>query len=111
MPIESLTDSYSSFRCLAVARLKLPAENGTYYHLVYLCAKLVASLIKFYSWIDTRDMVADGLTKGRVDRTMLARAMRGSFNLNRVAREYKEPATSSQHNRRRLRLCGHQMQR
>ena len=101
------------FSYLAAAHLKLPAEKGTYYHLVYLRGRMVTSLIKSYSWIDTRDMVADGLTKGRVDRATVASIMRGSFNLRHVAHEYEEPSVSSQYmqrDRRRLRLCGNPMQ-
>ena len=69
MSIEALTDSYSIFSYLAAAHLKLPAEKGTYYdHLAYLREKLVSRLIGSYTWVDTRDMVADGLTNGSVDK-------------------------------------------
>ena len=77
MSIEAPTDSYSIFSCLAAAHLKLPAEKGTYYHLAYLREKLESTLIGSYTWVDTRDMVADGLTKGRADRTSLINLMQG----------------------------------
>ena len=95
MAIEALTDSYSIFSYLAAAHLKLPAEKGTYYHLAYLREKLVSTLIGSYTWVDTRDMVADGLTKGRADRTALIKMMHGSFVLDHIAHEYKEPSTNT----------------
>ena len=95
LSIEALTDSYSIFSSLAAAHLKLPAEKGTYYHLAYLREKMVSTLIGSYTWVDTRDMVVDGLTKGRADRTPLAAIMSGSYILNHVCHEYKEPTTTT----------------
>ena len=92
MRIQALTDSYSIFSYLAAAHLKLPAEKGTYYHLAYLREKLVSRLIGSYTWVDTRDMVADGLTKGRADRTSLIAIMHGKFHLEHPAHEYVEPS-------------------
>ena len=75
---EAITDSYSIFSYLAAAHLKLPAEKGTYYHLAYLREKLSSGSLRYYPWVDTRDMVADGITKGSVDRTAIAAIMDGS---------------------------------
>ena len=95
MAIEALTDSYSIFSYLAAAHLKLPAEKGTFYHLAYLRERLVSSLISSYTWVDTRDMVADGLTKGRSDRTALIHMMHGHYDLDHVCHEYAEPSTAA----------------
>ena len=91
MKIEAITDSYSTFSYLAVAHLKLPAEKGTYYHLAYLREELTTSRVRSVNWIDTRDMITDGLAKGSVDRTMLASIMSGSFELKYAVHEYQEP--------------------
>ena len=95
MAIEALTDSYSIFSYLAAAHLKLPAEKGTFYHLAYIRERLVSSLIGSYTWVDTRDMVADGLTKGRADRTALINMMHGNYVLNHVCHEYSELSTAT----------------
>ena len=95
MAIEALTDSYSIFSYLAAAHLKLPAEKGTYYHLAYLREKLVSRLIGSYTWVDTRDMVADGLTKGRADRTALIAMMHGKFTLDDPSHEDHEPSPTT----------------
>ena len=95
MKIEALTDSYSIFSYLAAAHLKLPAEKSTYYHLAYLREKLVSRHIRSYSWTDTRDMVADGLTKGTADRAPLAAIMDGHYKLDHAVHEYVEPTAAS----------------
>ena len=73
MQVEALPELFhvrlSSCRTCATASSK----NGTCGHLAYLREKLTTSLVGLYNWTDTRDMAADGLTKGSVDRTMLAR--------------------------------------
>ena len=64
----------------------------------------MSTLIGSYTWVDTRDMVADGLTRGRADRIALVNMMHGSFVLNHICHEYKETSTntttSSQHAQR-----------
>ena len=94
MKIEALTDSYSIFSYLAAAHLKLPAEKSTYYHVAYLREKLVSRHIRSYNWTDTRDMVADGLTKGTADRSPLAAIMDGTYNLHYNVHEYCEPSAT-----------------
>ena len=94
MQIEALTDSYSIFDYLVAAHLKLPAEKSTYYHLAFLREKLVCGLISSYNWTDTRDMVADGLTKGSADRSALSAIMDGAYELHHAVHEYREPVSS-----------------
>ena len=48
-----------------------------------------------YTWVDTRDMVADGLTKGRADRTALIHMMHGNYELDHTCHEYSEPSTAT----------------
>ena len=79
----------------------------SYYHLAYFREKLVSGLIRSYNWTDTRDMVADGFTKGSVDRTVLSVVMDGAYKLRYVAHEYREPASNatvapSSHNSRAM---------
>ena len=95
LSIEAITDSYSIFSYLAAAHLKLPAEKGTYYHVAFLRERLVSHLIRSYTWVDTRDMPADGLTKGKSDRSALIQIMKGSYGLAHIAHEYCEPVASS----------------
>ena len=57
--------------------------------------KLVCGLIRSYNWTDTRDMVADVLTKGSADRSALSAIMDGRYHLHHLVHEYKEPASSA----------------
>ena len=75
--------------------MKLPVDKGTFYHLAYLRERLVSSLIGSYTWVDTRDMVADGLTKGRADRAALINMMHGNYELDHTCHEYSELSTAT----------------
>ena len=46
-------------------------------------------------WIDTRDMVADGLTKGAVHRDALHKLMDGSLEFKHESSSWQSKATSS----------------
>ena len=59
----------------------LPQEASLKLHLITIRDRLARGLLRSLSWTDTRDMVADALTKGGIDRTMLIQAMRGSVTL------------------------------
>ena len=57
--------------------VKIPAENGALCHLLYLRELLEHGVLFAFIWSDTRDMLADGLTKGTVDRAALHQVMNG----------------------------------
>ena len=40
--------------------------------------------MRYLSWIDTRDMSADGLTKGAVSRELLRDIMQGSMSIKHI---------------------------
>ena len=73
----------------------MPAETGTYFHLAYLRQKLFSRVISSYNWTDTRDMAADGLTKGTADRSGLAAIMGGRYQLRHPVHEYIEPTMAA----------------
>ena len=82
MQLHLFTDSYSIYSYLKAAHLKFPAEKATFIHLAYLKELLDSKAVSSLTWIDTRDMVCDGLTKGLADRTALHRLMAGRWSLN-----------------------------
>ena len=57
--------------------LKTPAEKTLLGHILWLRELLQLRLIESIQWCDTRDMTADGHTKGCVDRALLLDLMRG----------------------------------
>ena len=81
MEVHMFTDSYSIFSYLRAAHLKFPAEKATYFHLAYLKEALDTGRIKSLTWVDTRDMVCDGMTKGMADRSALHQLMKGVWIL------------------------------
>ena len=90
MPLHMYTDSYSIFSYLKAQHLKFPAEKGTYFHLAYLRELLEAGIVRSINWCDTRDMVADGITKGSLDRTALTDVMRGVWRLKHATEAHSE---------------------
>merc|ERR1711966_620289 len=59
-------------------RPKPPAEHSLYPHILWLRELLSSKLLSSLMWEDTRDMIADGLTKGSVNRDALRAAATGS---------------------------------
>ena len=81
-PIDVVIDARSVFDSLAVQDVCNPAEMSLELHLIAIRAKLESGLLRNLYWCDTRDMLADGLTKGGIDRTMLIKALdKGQYTL------------------------------
>ena len=79
--LEMYTDSMSIWSYLDTRHLKVPTEKNTLYHLAYCLEALTTGLVDKWSWCDTRDMVVDALTKGRLDRQPLQKLMAGYWIL------------------------------
>ena len=61
--------------------MKNPAEKNFIAHLLWLKNKLENGVIKQLTWTDTRDMTADGHTKGSIKRTAIHNLMNGSLTV------------------------------
>ena len=75
VPIELVGDARSVYDAIAASDVCDPAEASLKLHLLSVRARLEAGLIRKLWWCDTRDMVADALTKGGVDRAVILLAM------------------------------------
>ena len=82
-------DAMSIFAAIVAARPKVPAERSLMGHLFWL-AELVRLRALSVSWCDTRDMVADALTKGTVDRRAILAAMRGQLMMVHEAKTFSK---------------------
>jgi hypothetical protein len=80
-PIDLLVDAQSVSDAVAAPDVCTPQEASLKLHLITIRDRLARGLLRSLSWTDTRDMVADALTKGGIDRTMLVQAMQGSVTL------------------------------
>ena len=58
-----------------------PTEKSLISHLQWLRELADLDILTGIAWTDTRDMLADGLTKGAVDRHMIHQAMDGQWVL------------------------------
>ena len=73
-PIDVATDARAVFDAVRAADVCEPAESSLKLHLISIRDMVRRGLVRLFFWTDTRDMLADGLTKGGVNRTALVRA-------------------------------------
>ena len=72
-------DALSVFATITATYIKAPAEKGLLSHVQFVRELLDSHVLSVLSWLDTRDMIADGLTKGSIDRLALHTLMDGSI--------------------------------
>jgi hypothetical protein len=73
-------DARSLFDADSASPINLEAARNLMVHLYWFRQLLNVGIFREMRWRDTRDMLADALTKGKVDRTQLREAMNGSFH-------------------------------
>ena len=86
IPMVLQIDAMSVFAAITATYVKAPAEKSLLSHVQFVRELLDTKVLTALHWIDTRDMLADGLTKGSVERDALADAMAG---WQQFAHEYK----------------------
>ena len=74
-------DAMSVFAAITAQVVKPPAERSLVSHVQWLRQMLDWQVLRGIVWMDTRDMVSDGLTKGKVSRDQLHALMRGFLKL------------------------------
>ena len=67
--INCVTDAKNLLLILKNVNMKNPAEKNFIVHLMWLKNMLENGVIQALIWTDTRDMTADGHTKGTIKRT------------------------------------------
>ena len=81
MQLLQFTDSHSIFSALESEKEKPPTDKGSTYHHAFLEECLTLGILTRLYWIDTRDMVMDGLTKGSTLRQALHDFMDGTWTI------------------------------
>ena len=71
-------DAEPVYNSLTSRDLKVPSEKTLLGHIAWLREMVSLGIIKRLQWCDTRDMTADGHTKGVIDRDMLLQLMEGA---------------------------------
>ena len=72
----------SVYSAIIATRIKIPAEKSLLSHLQYVRELLDRGAIAGLCWVDTRDMIADALTKGMPDRSVIEAAIQGTIRFN-----------------------------
>ena len=75
-------DALSVYASVTATYIKAPAEKGLLSHIQYMRELLDNRVLDAICWQDTRDMAADGLTKGSVDRALLHSIMDGTLKFD-----------------------------
>ena len=73
-------DAMSVLTALEAVNLRQPSEKSFLAHLAWLQDKIKTGTITWLRWVDTRDMYADGLTKGSVRRDRLRELATGRMS-------------------------------
>ena len=81
-------DAESVYKSLTSRDLKVPAEKTLFGHVCWMRELLQLKLIDSIQWCDTRDMTADGHTKGSIDRKMLLELMSGHQTYRHDVKKY-----------------------
>ena len=84
-------DAYSVFAAVIAQMVKTPAEKSLLSHVQFLRELLDRGILEYISWLDTRDMAADGLTKGEVERESLHAIMDGYLKLAQPTESWRSP--------------------
>ena len=93
------TDAESVYKSLTSQDLKVPTEKSLLGHVAWIREMMALGIIENVQWCDTRDMTADGHTKGSIDRQLLLEVMAGkqqyrhgvkAHTPHRSADKYKE---------------------
>ena len=89
VPMILVLDAYSVFSAATAGQIKVPADSSLLAHVQYIRELLDNYVLKELWWADTRDMIADGLTKGSVDRAALDKAMEGAIQILHTVHSWK----------------------
>ena len=74
-------DALSVLSAVTAVTPKIPTEKGLMVLLRWLREQLETGRCYAIVWVDTRDMLADALTKGSVDRAALHQVMEGTWHV------------------------------
>ena len=89
LPLQVCTDGMSLLTALENIVAKIPTEASTLHHVQWLQELTRHRVLDAVFWVDTRDMIADGMTKGSVPRSIIRDAQeKGQWTLAHEWRRY-----------------------
>ena len=85
-----VVDANSVFAAITVlTQPRTPTEKSLLGHLLFLRELLDKDVLHGIAWVDTRDMVSDGLTKGSVNRAALHELFSGKWTIHHPHEEWR----------------------
>ena len=81
-------DAESVFKSLSSKDLKTPTESTLLGHISWIRQMMSNGVVHGIQWCDTRDMTADGHTKGSIDRDLILQAMAGQQTFKHEVKRY-----------------------
>ena len=93
-PIDIFVDARSVSDAISASDVCTPQEASLRLHLIAVRDRLTRGLIRSISWTDTRDMVADALTKGGVDRALIMQVMNGKLMIHNALQTHRGTAST-----------------
>ena len=88
-------DAMSVFTSLTAVFQKTPADKSVPVHCLYLRQLLNDAVLRAIAWVDTRDMHADGCTKGSIDRDALRAIMDGKVSMDQEGKIFTPKGKAS----------------
>ena len=85
----------SVYAAITATHIKIPSEKSLLSHVQYVRELLDYRTIHSIYWQDTRDLVADALTKGSCSRDNLCACMNGSIVMSHELKQWKPLLASS----------------
>ena len=73
-PLDISVDARAVYDAVSATDTCEPAESPLKLHLLSVRNRMESGIIRRLHWVDTRDMLADGLAKGGIDRRLLHQA-------------------------------------
>ena len=84
-------DAMSLFTALKALVTRVPTEKTLAAHVFWLKDLLKRHVLTSVTWLDTRDMSADGHTKGCIDRAAILAVMSGELSIQYESQTYACP--------------------
>ena len=82
------TDAESVYKSLTSRDMKVPTEKTLLGHVAWVRELVISGVVATIAWCDTRDMTADGHTKGSIPRELLLRSMSGALKFSRAIKTH-----------------------
>ena len=86
VPMVVYIDAMSVYAAVTATFIKTPAEKSLLCHVYFVREMLDNGVVSARIWLDTRDMLSDGLTKGAVSRDALMLMMDGQITFAHEAK-------------------------